>query len=139
MKFRTLLSIMLIGMVSLTAFATTSKLEQKQKAELVKEFTFQASTVNVENKIVSVLMDVKEVNEIYVMQFKNVTEMYYHLAIVADVGWYSLKQRFTDIAYKEKVLQDFKNDLKLNKTSKQNQIRDNPFAENQSFKFKRRY
>jgi hypothetical protein len=139
MKLRTLLSIMLIGMVSLTAFATTSKLERKQKAELVKEFAFQDISVNVENRVVSVLMDAKEVNDIYVMQFKTVTEMYYHLAIVADVGWYSPKQRFTDTAYKEKVLQDFKNDLKLTKTSKQNQIRNNPFAENQSFKFKRRY
>ena len=138
-QFRSLF-MLVIGMMAFTATATTHVPEQKQKPELVKEFTFQANTVSVENdyQVASVLMDVTaEPSDMNVVQFENVTESYNHLAIVADVGWRNSKQRFSNIQNKEKVLQNYKNDLKLTKIIKQNRIRENSFAVNHSFQFKR--
>jgi len=42
-----MLSILLIGMISLTAFATTSKLEQKQKAIIKLDQMVSIDVVNV--------------------------------------------------------------------------------------------
>ena len=127
-----------IGMIALTATAHTAKLEQKQKAELVKGFTTEINAVSVNDyQVAPVLTDVAKANDIDVLQFKNVTDPGTYLAIITDVGWRSSKQRFTNIPYKEKLLGNSKNDLKFCKNQKQNRIRENPFAVNQSFIFKR--
>ena len=134
------LFMLVIGMMAFTATATTHVPEQKQKPELVKEFTFQANAVSVENdyQVATVLTDVTaEPSDMNVVQFENVTESYNHLAIVADVGWRNSKQRYCNIQYKKKVLPGSKNDLKLTKIPLPNRIQENQFAVNQSFQFKR--
>lgn len=91
--------ILLIGMVSLTAFATTSKLDQKQKTELVSEFTFQAN-------------DVIVVNEYQVTPFvdatiiKSFADSVIINAVITDVGWRKPEHKFTSIQYKEKLLEN---------------------------------
>lgn len=134
------LFMLVIGMMAFTATATTHVPEQKQKPELVKEFTFQANAVSVENdyQVASVLMDVTaEPNDINVVQFKNLTESYNHLAIVADVGWRNSKQRFTNIPYKEKLLDSNNQKVIFYNYRVAKRIQKNPFAVNQSFQFKR--
>ena len=83
---------MLICMVSFTAGATTAKLDQKRKTELVKEFKFQTNAVSVVNKIkvVSVLAYATIKKEIKVKFFetKEVTN--------DDVGWNSLGINYTN-------------------------------------------
>jgi hypothetical protein len=78
-------------MISLTAFAATSKLDQKQKAEFEIEPSFQIEAVNVTNE-----------NPF--------------LAIITDVGWQNEKQTYQLISYHEKLLHNynlnFKNQFK---------------------------
>jgi hypothetical protein len=133
------LFMLVIGMMAFTATAHTAKLEQKQKTEYLAEVSSQAYDVCVKDyQVVSVLTDVTaEPNDIKVVQFKNVTESFNYLAIVADVGWRKSKQRFSNIQNKEKVFPGSKNDLKFTKIPLSNRIRENQFAVNQSFKFKR--
>ena len=139
MKIRLLLSIMLIWMISMTAFATTSKLEQKSKPTITLDQKVYVDVVNVEtidfvlNKIN--VNSKSEANAYFITKIES--EPITYLAIITDVGWRSSKQRFTNIPYKEKLLGNSKNDLKFYKNQKQNRIRENPFAVNQSFIFKR--
>ncbi|MBC7750073.1 MAG: hypothetical protein H7Z76_16130 [Methylotenera sp.] len=106
MKIRTLLSIMLIGMISLTAFATTSKLEQKQKPTITLDQTVCIDVVNVG----TIDFVVNEINsnmqsEAYAyFILKNEREPGTHLAIITDVGWKVSKQNFTD-KYKRNLLE----------------------------------
>lgn len=74
---------------------TTAKLEQKQKTELVKEFSFQIN-------------DVIVVNEYQFASFQDVAifkifnEPKAVNAAFLDVGWRSSGQKLTSIQYKEK-------------------------------------
>ncbi|MEC4050650.1 hypothetical protein OX284_014520 [Flavobacterium sp. SUN046] len=102
MKTFRMFSILLIGMISLTATAkTTAKPEQKCKIELIKEFSpeinltsvvdysYQATEVVITNSV-----------ELRILKFGN--DSFNPVAILSDVGWKS-KQRFIYIPYKEKL------------------------------------
>jgi len=105
MKTLRFLSIMVIGMMALTVTATTTaKLEQKQKTELVKEFSFQIN-------------DVIVVNEYQVASFQDVAifKIFNEPKTVntafLDVGWRSSAQELTSIQYKEKLLENCNENL----------------------------
>ena len=96
MKLRTLLSIMLIGMISMTAFATTSKLEQKSKPTITLDQKVYVDVVNVEAQDF-VCVEVKtKPQSIANTQFylKNVDEPFSNVAALDDVGWYSFRINF---------------------------------------------
>lgn len=86
---------LLIGMISFTAMASTPLTEQKQKIEIVKDFQVQAIADNVLSfELVSVDTGANflQSNEAHI--FKNVTELFNTLAIITDVGRYSSKHYF---------------------------------------------
>ena len=96
-----------IGMMVFTATATTAKLEQKQKSELVKQVTAPTNAVVVnEFQAVSIKTDVAKSNDINVVQLETVTYPVNYLAIVTDVGWRSLRQLNKNIPYTEKLLEN---------------------------------
>jgi len=88
MKLRTLLSIMLIGMISLTAFATTSKLEQKSKPTIILDQKVYVDVVNVEkaNDINVVQLNPQSFTNAQVF-LKTVDESFNSLTYLDDVGW----------------------------------------------------
>jgi hypothetical protein len=108
MKLKSLLSIMLIGMISLTAFATTSKLEQKQKTEFDFEPSVQIEAVNVANdfQVVFVLTRAHFLNnsEVEVFTISNINPF---LAVLTDVGWQDKKQTYQLISYRDKLLENY--------------------------------
>jgi hypothetical protein len=106
MKLKSLLSIMLIGMISLTAFATTSKLEQKQKTEFDYEPSVQIEAVNVANdfQVAFVLTTATILNNSEVKVF---TIYINPLAVLNDVGWKRKKQTYQSISYHDKLLENY--------------------------------
>ena len=93
---------MLIGMINLTAFATTSKLEQKQKTEFKTETSFQIEAVNVANdfQVAFVLTNSAILNNSEVKVF---TIFINPVAVLNDVGWQIEKQSYQFISYQEKL------------------------------------
>jgi hypothetical protein len=88
MKLRTALSIMLIGMISLTAFATTSKLEQKPKTTLTPVQSVCIEVVNVATvDFVFYEINSKVLSNKAYFTLKNVDEPCNTLAYLDDVGW----------------------------------------------------
>ena len=78
-----------IGMMVFTATAnTTAKSEQKQKTELVKDYTFLSNEVNVvnETKVITVVSDAKN-ESIKSQDLKFVNEPKTSFTIIKDVGW----------------------------------------------------
>lgn len=97
--------ILLIGIISLTAFASTSKLDQKQKPVLEMEQPFHFDTVNVAT-IDFVLNEINfsirsKANAYFIA--KNESKPITHIAIITDVGWQSSNQLFNKIFYREKL------------------------------------
>jgi hypothetical protein len=93
-------------MISITAFATTSKLEQKQKTELRTEPLVQIKSVNVENdfKAVSVFTEVQFLKNIELEYFKiSINSM----AVLKDLGWQKEKQTYQLISYPDKLLENY--------------------------------
>jgi hypothetical protein len=107
MKLKTTLSIILIGMISLTAFATTSKLEQKQKTEFKIEPSVQIEAVNVANdfQVAFVSTGVTFLESTLVLVDQRNVEPF--LAIITDVGWQSKKQSYQSISYQDKLLENY--------------------------------
>ena len=97
---------MLIGMISMTAFATTSKLEQKQKTELNIEPSVQIEAVNVVNdfQVAFVLTGATFLNSGEVKVF---TFFINPVAFLKDVGWKSEKQTYQSILYQDKLLENY--------------------------------
>lgn len=98
--------ILLIGMISLTAFATTSKLDQKQKTEFKSEPSVQIEPVNVANdfQVISVHTGVIFLNNSEVKVF---TISINPVAISNDVGWQTEKQAYQLISYHDKLLENY--------------------------------
>jgi hypothetical protein len=107
--------ILLIGMISITAFATTSKPDQKQKTEFKTEQLFQIEAVNVANdfQVAFVLTSAPFLNNSEVKVF---TFSINPVAVLKDVGWQSEKQTYQSTSYPDKLLENynlnFKNQFK---------------------------
>lgn len=88
MKAISMFIMTLICMVSFTAGATTTKLEQKQKTELVKAFSVETSIVSVGNdyQVVFVETDAKIKTEFKVKSFGQIKPLTF-VATIDDVGW----------------------------------------------------
>lgn len=86
--------ILLIGMISLTAFATTSKLDQKPTTVLTTEQSVMINTVNVDYTfdVVSVTMDAAFSQCIFIVSNQKIVKP--SLAIITDVGWRSEKRNY---------------------------------------------
>lgn len=97
---------MLIGMISITAFATTSKLEQKQKTEFKMEPTFQIEAVNVANDFQVAFV----LTRVTFLESTLVVEPF--LAIITDVGWKRKKQSYQSTSYQDKLLENYNLNLK---------------------------
>ena len=95
MKLRTLLSIMLIGMISLTAFATTSKLEQKSKPTITLSHMVYVDVVNVAqaNDINVVQLNAESIENTQ-FYLKTVDEPLNYVATIDDVGWINFRNNF---------------------------------------------
>jgi hypothetical protein len=76
-------------MISFTAGATTTKLEQKQKTEFVKTFNVESNAVSVENncQFVFVLTDAKIKTDFKVKSFEVIKPIILSEATNDDVGW----------------------------------------------------
>ena len=89
MKIRTLLSILLIGMISLTSFATTSKMERKQKPTITLNQKVFIDVVNVDTQTdidVTILNLTSDL--ITTFDLKNANVLFNSLKPADDVGWY---------------------------------------------------
>lgn len=103
-----------IGMMVFTATAHTAKLEQKQKPELVKELLLVANTVSVVNEYQFVLVSTKAtifLNQ-SVQNFKIENDFLTFYTIITDVGWKVSNQRFSQIPYTEKFLENYDRNFK---------------------------
>lgn len=102
---------LLIGMISLTAFATTSKPDQKQKTEFKTEPSVQFESVNVANDFQVVFVSTRATilnnGEVKVFTFS-----INPVAVLKDVGWQSEKQTYQMISYKDKLLENYNLNLK---------------------------
>ncbi len=100
--------ILLIGMISLTAFASTSKLDQKQKTEFKIEPSVQIEAVNVANdfQVVFVLTRTTFLNNSEVKGFA-ISNVNPFLAELTDVGWKRKKQSYQSISYQDKLLENY--------------------------------
>lgn len=116
--------ILLIGMISLTAFATTSKLDQKPKAVLTADHSVCIESVNVDYnfQVVSVSIEAAFSSEFIFSNFNQKTFIP-SLAIITDVGWQSESLSFKQIGYNEKLLENYNLNFKTDKTSSCNRIR----------------
>lgn len=115
--------IFLIGIISLTAFATTSKLDQKQTTVLTTEQSVMIDAVNVDYTfdVVSVPMDAAFSQCIFIVSNQKIVKP--SLAIITDVGWQSSKRYFKEVPYTEKLLENYNLNFKTSKTSSCNRIR----------------
>lgn len=126
---------LIIGMMVFTATAHTAKLEQKQKTELVKDYTItKTECVNEVFTPVFTCVSLKN-NNVKVIVFANDPLTYF--AIITDVGWRNFQRQTKNIAYKEKLLDSLKSNSIKNSLVQVHRIRSNPFASNTVFSFKR--
>lgn len=110
--------ILLIGIISLTAFATTSKLDQKPTTEFKIEQSVQIEAVNVDYyfDVVSVNMDSAFSQCIFIESNQKIVKP--SLAIITDVGWQNESLPFKQIVYKDKLLENYNlHNTKLQKAS----------------------
>jgi uncharacterized pyridoxamine 5'-phosphate oxidase family protein len=98
--------ILLIGMISLTAFASTSKLDQKQKTEFKVEPSVQIEAVNVANdfQVVFVLTRASFFNN---SEVKGFAIFINPVSILNDLGWKSEKQTYQLTSYHDKLLDNY--------------------------------
>ena len=97
--------ILLIGMISLTSMASTSLTEQKQKTTFCMDVLSPVVGIVVnECQVTSVLIDAAQLNDINVMQLKNVAEPETSLAIITDVGWQNSNVNYNKIPFTEKFI-----------------------------------
>lgn len=102
------LFMLLIGMISFTAMATTTaKPEQKQKMEIIKEFKAQEVT-----PVIVVLEYPAVFVEAVFMPGANPTkkpidEPTYLFAVLLDVGWQGTESKNKLIPYREKLLDNY--------------------------------
>ena len=95
MKIRTLLSILLIGMISLTSFATTSKMERKQKPTITLNQKVFIDVVNVEKaNDINVVQSNPRSETITLFYLKNANYSFNTLKPADDVGWYCKSLNF---------------------------------------------
>lgn len=99
--------ILLIGMISLTAFATTSKLDQKPTTVLTTDKSVMIDTVNVDYTfdVVSFPMDAAFSQCIFIVSNQKIVKP--SLVIISDVGWQSENLSFEQIGYNEKLLENY--------------------------------
>ncbi|TDO68840.1 hypothetical protein EV143_11824 [Flavobacterium chryseum] len=127
-----------IGMMVFTATATTAKLEQKQKTELVKEFSLPTNEVSVEkeNPAVSFILIDTQTQSIKAQALKVSNEPESLYAIIKDVGWRSqkgntttktLKEKFPDNLNKESVNLIHRENTKTKDNCKIDSIYQKPF------------
>ena len=99
--------ILLIGIISLTAFASTSKLDQKPPTALTADHSVCFDAVNVDYTfdVVSVPMDAAFSQCIFIVSNQKIVKP--SLAIITDVGWQSSKRYFKEVPYTEKLLENY--------------------------------
>jgi hypothetical protein len=125
MKIKHVLFILLVGMTSLTAMATTAKPEQNQKAEFLKDFTIQLETVSVEMSYQAAIFNDLAINqESNILISTNLTNHSIFYLIIKDSAWLITNERFIQILHKEKMIEN--NNLHLTKRTVKNNI---PFRE----------
>lgn len=115
--------ILLIGMISLTAFATTSKPDQKPTTVITTDHSVCIDAVNVDHSfdVVSVTMDAAFYQCVFIVNNQKIVNP--SLAIITDVGWQSESLSFEQIGYNEKLLENYNLNFKTDKTSSCNRIR----------------
>lgn len=115
--------ILLIGMISLTAFATTSKLDQKPTTALTTDHSvcFDAVNVDYNFQVVSVTMDAAFSQCIFIVSNQKIVKP--SLAIISDVGWQSESLSFIPVSFKEKLIENYNLNFKTDQTSSCNRIR----------------
>lgn len=94
-------------MISLTAFATTSKLDQKPPTALTTDHSVCFDAVNVDYTfdVVSVTMDAAFSQCLFIVSNQKFIQP--SLAIISDVGWQSENLNFKQIGYNEKLLENY--------------------------------
>jgi hypothetical protein len=115
--------ILLIGMISLTAFATTSKPDQKQKTVLTADQSVSIEAVNVDYTFQVVSVPIEAAFSQCIFIESNQKTLNPSLAIITDVGWRSENLSFVHIPYKEKLITNYNLNFKTSKTSSCNKIR----------------
>jgi hypothetical protein len=112
MKSRALF-ISLIGMMSMTAFATTSEPEQKQNPVFTDQPIELVYTVNVESNFDFVAVETPTIKQgVFTQVLLKSSILYEFVAIITDVGWQSRKAVYSNIPHKEKLHTDYVIDKK---------------------------
>ena len=111
MKSRALF-ISLIGMMSMTVFATTSEPEQKQNPVFTDPPIELVYTANVENNNVDIFMISPLTPSLTTHVLLKSNILYEFVAIITDVGWQSRKAVYSNIPHKEKLHTDYVIDKK---------------------------
>lgn len=111
MKSRALF-ISLIGMMSMTVFATTSEPEQKQNPVFTDPPIELVYTANVENNNVDIFMISPLTPSLTTHVLLKSNILYEFVTIITDVGWQSRKAVYSNIPHKEKLHTDYVIDKK---------------------------
>lgn len=98
--------ILLIGMISLTAFSSTTKLDQKPTTVLTTDHSVMIEAVNVANdfQVVFVSTEATILNNSEVKVF---TFSINPVAVLNDVGWQTEKQTYQLTSYNDKLLENY--------------------------------
>ena len=112
MKFRTLL-MLLIGMISITAMASTPQLEQKQKTTIHKSLEpFAVIVANVQTDVSFISIETTSIQHNAGFSYVIKERIVEQLAIIDDVGWNLSMHQFITTPYKEKMQSDYIPDLR---------------------------
>jgi peptide methionine sulfoxide reductase MsrA len=115
--------ILLIGIISLTAFASTSKLDQKPTAALTTDHSVCIEAVNVDYNFQVVSVSIEAAFSEFIFSNFNQKDVQPLLSTITDVGWQCEDVSFVHNPYKEKLIENCNLNFKAIKTSSCNRIR----------------
>lgn len=126
MKLLRSVCIMFIGIMSLTAFGTTTERDQKPQTEFIQEVQKPVTFVNVATDFYFVAN--AALNEVVftVSNYKSKTSTNF-TAIITDVGWQTWQRATAKSVYKEKLNPDFNISFldRINRNNIFKEVRDN--------------
>jgi len=122
MKFK-MLFIFLIGMISMTALASTTMLEQKQKTTIQKSLKHFQIVEIVQNEVSFITIDNTSIMERASISHLIKERIVKQLAIIDDVGWNIQDYIFKNNIYLEKMhlnyIPDLREEIRSKKISSQ--------------------
>lgn len=98
--------ILLLGMISITAFATTSKLDQKQETAFDTDHSVLIDVAHVDSTFDFVSIETQSLFSDFTFTVRKQTFAERYLSVYIDVGWQSDVIPFDNFIYKENIIKN---------------------------------